>query len=370
MTGAFPTCAAFARAGLIGRRRRGSAFTLIELLVVVAIIALLISILLPSLHAARAQAKLTKCLAHMRGTGEAAFTFMTERGRFQLVTDEVGVAYADPGRQRYAYGDSGELLSWPAAIGQGMGLPFRENWDWGVRAVTFEQARQKLQDKPRQELGVLTCPSDRYRYATPFYPRNKPLTIDGVNNDGLRGAGDPNDPTGSATNMAYWGVLSYAMNEDITGAENAESRHAPACWRYVTTGPGGACLECRGEFNYPGSTPCGDKNFGRRLQGNFDRIYRPSDVGFVFEAGRDDETEGYANLVLSASARGPYLADFQQYHDKRMPTSRHPRGTLNVLFADMHGGSTRPTKFNPTNKLPTEYTPQVRVSPYPPAECD
>jgi prepilin-type N-terminal cleavage/methylation domain-containing protein/prepilin-type processing-associated H-X9-DG protein len=57
-------------------RRRG--FTLIELLVVVAIIALLIAILLPSLGRARENAKKTACASNLRQLGIAASVYATE----------------------------------------------------------------------------------------------------------------------------------------------------------------------------------------------------------------------------------------------------------------------------------------------------
>ena len=62
---------------------RKRAFTLIELLVVVAIIALLISILLPSLQGAREQAKKAKCLAHISAIGKGFQTFMLAHKGFK-----------------------------------------------------------------------------------------------------------------------------------------------------------------------------------------------------------------------------------------------------------------------------------------------
>ena len=70
-------------APLLGRR----GFTLVELLVVIGIIALLISILLPSLNAARAQAQTIKCLSNLRQLGVAAAAYGSQHKGMLLPAD-------------------------------------------------------------------------------------------------------------------------------------------------------------------------------------------------------------------------------------------------------------------------------------------
>lgn len=66
-------------------RTKYTGFTLIELLVVVAIIGLLLSILLPSLTSAREQAKRSRCLANLRGLGQASSGYASEDRREHVI---------------------------------------------------------------------------------------------------------------------------------------------------------------------------------------------------------------------------------------------------------------------------------------------
>jgi prepilin-type N-terminal cleavage/methylation domain-containing protein/prepilin-type processing-associated H-X9-DG protein len=82
------------------------AFTLIELLVVVAIIALLISILLPALNNAKEQARTAKCAAHLKQIGTAVQSCFTEYNDYGPSWDD-GECGGSPGK-----GHQWMMLTW------------------------------------------------------------------------------------------------------------------------------------------------------------------------------------------------------------------------------------------------------------------
>jgi len=149
------------------RRDTRRAFTLIELLVVVAIIALLISILLPSLRDAREQAKIAKCLANYRQlTVTATQYFLDYNDNFPFYTP--GMVNPNPpprinGICTWAYGGKTAHEHW-AETGQDIftvpiqDRPFNTYLMGGKVPSDLVLPDNSIR---RAEIQVLQCPSDK-----------------------------------------------------------------------------------------------------------------------------------------------------------------------------------------------------------------
>jgi prepilin-type N-terminal cleavage/methylation domain-containing protein/prepilin-type processing-associated H-X9-DG protein len=134
------------------RRTRG--FTLIELLVVVAIIALLISILLPSLNQARRQAKAVYCAANLGHVGKAVASYLAEN----KAVYPLSYAYASDEEGNWDLDRQGDLNS---------GKPFGYiHWSWflyssgQVDDKAFQCPEIENNGHPRTNIGPDAAPDD------------------------------------------------------------------------------------------------------------------------------------------------------------------------------------------------------------------
>jgi prepilin-type N-terminal cleavage/methylation domain-containing protein len=139
------------------RSKRG--FTLIELLVVVAIIALLISILLPSLSKAKEQAKMTACMANISDVGKVLVIYLLDLNKLPIyvTSDNTWCSWAFGGWS----GRNREF--WQGEAGGVWNIPTNQ------RPLSIYASKTPISGSwpeldpliPTQETPEYKCPSDR-----------------------------------------------------------------------------------------------------------------------------------------------------------------------------------------------------------------
>ena len=171
---------------LTAKGHRATGFTLIELLVVVAIIALLISILLPSLTCARSQGRSAKCGALMRQLGTAMAGYFSENNDWIPGVNTTGANFA------IGYNTSTDPVGFLRTQAQVV-----QRYDWMSPCLRYSTALGNNRAERFQTLvNYYQCPSNVGESSAMYYSSSPP---------------DLADFTTTQNNTTAWSPISYLM---------------------------------------------------------------------------------------------------------------------------------------------------------------
>src|SRR5262245_31169426 len=275
-------------------RRSRAAFTLIELLVVVAIIALLISILLPSLERARASGRQTLCATNMRSIGQAAHMYRDDNREWGIrgiagLTDGGGeyhifwtsiLRYLSPD-MKYVVEQTG-----PGTVLTNPNVNFDQLW------LNQSMPRRKLMYAIFKGTRVYNCPDHPeplhpLDYVASAFPINYSQVSIDYDVDGGGEAGDRFRPAINTPAAAYQAV--YRMKEfDGLGS------------------PSQFILATESHWSLPELPPPPNYYLNDRPEFRFNHIFVTSQLPFgAFPRAANDQRHpgGLNNLFFDGSAR-------------------------------------------------------------------
>lgn len=269
-----------------GQRR---AFTLVELLVVIGIIAVLISLLLPTLKGARRAAEAVTCAANLRQIHAAMMAYARENGDYFHIAPNYGL--------------------WERPVGTLLG-PDNGYAYWGVAYLRYLSTAAARIMPERSGTAVLPAGSDGEAVLDKARAIFRCKTATWMDPDGLGGSGAYSDPKQMAT---------YGLNRQVI------SRYSSVLGRWVGRKVAG--------FKAPSET-----------------IVAQDAVEHVLDANGDLLTNHAASEITSGSNRGTlqWTVQFQNLTQWRVPGGasyafpraiyefyRHNKN-CNVLWLDGH----------------------------------
>ncbi len=283
-------------AGANGRAR--SAFSLVELLVVVSIIALLVSILMPSLEGARRQAITVKCQAHQAAIAKAAAAYQSEENGWLPGSPGTSGSLLLGGQYAGAEATSEQIPDPPVQI-----------WDWAgplaAREMNMSLPANRGDRFGELVKGVFECPANGYT-AVPYH-------------GGTLGA------TGS---FKVQRMVSYNTMRQFM------------CWPTSAGAPYSEAV-----YTVPGAF------IARDYQPRIGRVGNPSENVFIADGSRFTNSAGNPDFDIdwrgayggAFSDGGPtipdqYLRSYWRTDPQRRFSYRHPRGESPGLVAGFFDG--------------------------------